>query len=65
MPPKRKPTGKGKPEAEKIITGEEALEFKATLDAGQPLDDATLLKLLHADKPCEGLYSKACKVRRK
>jgi hypothetical protein len=60
MPPKRKST---KPNEAAIITGSQALQLKARLDAGETLDDETLLKLLHADVPCEALYSKACKVR--
>ena len=63
MAPKRKSAAKAKSEEAPIITGAQALQLKTALDAGQPLDDETLLALLHADKPCEGLYSKACKVR--
>jgi hypothetical protein len=62
MAPKKKSNAKASKEAA-IINGSEALQLKAALDAGQTLDDETLLKLLHADAPCEGLYSKACKVR--
>ena len=63
MAPKKKTSAKAKANEAAIITGSEALRLKAALDAGQTLDDETLLKLLHADVPCEGLYSKACKVR--
>ena len=61
MPPKRKAKAKEKPEV--IITGHQALQLKEALNAGQKLDDGTLLTLLKADLPCEGLYSKTCKVR--
>ncbi|KAL4524346.1 hypothetical protein Ndes2437B_g05121 [Nannochloris sp. 'desiccata'] len=60
MAPKKKST-KGNEAA--IITGSQALQLKARLDAGGTLDDETLLKLLRADVPCEGLYSKACKSK--
>lgn len=62
MAPKRKASGKSKPAETPIITGAQALQLKAALDAGQTLDDETLLTLLKSDTPCEGLYSKACKV---
>jgi hypothetical protein len=61
MAPKKKQAAKAN-EAP-IINGSQALQLKAALDAGQTLDDEVLLKLLQADSPCEGLYSKACKVR--
>lgn len=65
MAPKRKAGAKAKAEQGPIITGAQALQLKAALDAGQQLDDETLLELLHANTPCESLYSKACKVHRR
>ena len=64
MPPKRKGPSKGKPEQEAGggITGAEALQLKQALQSGHTLDDDTILTLLKADVPCEGLFSKACKV---
>ena len=62
MAPKRKAAGKGKQAEEPIITGTQALQLKDALDAGQTLDDETLLTLLKSNTPCEGLYSKNCKV---
>ena len=63
MPPKKKGAAKSTAVVDPIITGDQALQLKGALDAGQPLDNDTLLTLLHADTPCEGLYSKTCKVR--
>ncbi len=63
MAPKKKQAAQAKSNEAAIINGSQALQLKAALDAGQSLDDETLLKLLHADVPCEGLYSKTCKVR--
>jgi hypothetical protein len=65
MPPKKKAKTKVGSERDQAISGAEALQLKAKLEAGEQLEDSTLLRLLKADKPCEGLYSKACKVRLK
>ncbi|PSC68725.1 ubiquitin carboxyl-terminal hydrolase 26 [Micractinium conductrix] len=65
MAPKRV---KGKPQplpSEQEVGGEEAQRLKAAIEAGggslEALQPAQLLRVLKADKPCEGLYSKACK----
>jgi len=63
MAPKRKGGPRTKPEEPLIVTGQQALQLKEALDSGKSLDNEALLILLHAFKPCEGLYSKACKVR--
>jgi hypothetical protein len=53
---------KSKSEMDTTISKSEALRLKETLNSGQLIDRETLLKLLHADKPCCGLYNKSCKV---
>jgi len=53
---------KPKSETDTAISKSEALRLKDTLNSGQLIDRETLLKLLHADKPCCGLYNKSCKV---
>lgn len=49
------------------VNGEEAAALKALLESGTGqlggLTDGQVLRVLKADKPCEELYSKACKVR--
>lgn len=49
------------------VNGEEAAALKALLESGTGqlggLTDSQVLRVLKANKPCEGLYSKACKVR--
>ncbi len=49
------------------VNGEEAAALKALLESGTGplggLTDAQVLRVLKADKLCEELYSKACKVR--
>lgn len=64
MPPKRKaqPRANGRDQWN-FISGSEASQYKAQLDAGEELDTGSLLKLLHADQACEALYSKSCKVK--
>jgi hypothetical protein len=41
---------------------EEARELQAVITSGGRLSDGELLRVLKADKPCEALYSKACKA---
>lgn len=60
--PKANPK-KGNKAGDGEITGAQAQRLKQKLEAKAKLDEATLLKLLKSDKPCEGLYSKACKVQ--
>jgi hypothetical protein len=67
MAPKRA-QGKGKKkdaQQDETITGAQALALKRSIDAGQPLDDQTILHLVKADVPCDGLYSKTSKVFRR
>ncbi|KAL4440027.1 hypothetical protein ABPG75_003028 [Micractinium tetrahymenae] len=49
------------------VNGEEAAALKALLETGTGplggLTDAQVLRVLKADNPCEGLYSKACKSK--
>lgn len=54
--------GKGGAGASSELTGEEARSLKALVDTTGSLSDADVLRVVKADKPCEGLYSKACKV---
>lgn len=63
MPP-RGSKAKGKVQVEQIgsVGKAQALRLRKTLNEGARLDDDTLLRLLGADKPCEGLYSKTCKA---
>jgi hypothetical protein len=41
---------------------EEARELQSVIASGGRLSDSELLRVLKADKPCETLYSKACKA---
>ena len=63
MAPKRKGARKKDEGDGEPIGGAEAMRLKAQLKDGQ-LDDDKLLELLKANVPCDGLYSKSCKVRR-
>jgi hypothetical protein len=55
--------GKGKPDSDELL-GEEARSLKALIDTSGALTTVDVLRVLKADKPCEGLYSKSCKVSR-
>ncbi|KAI3431674.1 hypothetical protein D9Q98_004721 [Chlorella vulgaris] len=52
--------GKGKPDSGDLL-GEEARSLKALIDTSGALTTVDVLRVLKADKPCEGLYSKSCK----
>lgn len=62
MPPKRKAPRANSRDQWNFISGREALEYKARINAGEELDTEILLRLLHADQACDELYSKSCKV---
>lgn len=64
MPPRaQKGKAKSQPEVASPVGKAQALRLLQALKAGKPLEVFTLLRLLGADIPCEGVYSKTCKVR--
>ena len=66
---KRSAAGRGKARqqhaaGEDDLTGAQAAILRSTLEQTGMLPDEDVLRLLNADRTCEGLYSKSCKVRR-
>lgn len=63
--PAKSKGGKQPPGIGDEVTGEEARNLKTMIESGgvAALDYTQVLRVIKADKPCEGLYSKSCKVR--
>ena len=65
---KRSAPGRGKGKQQQAagqddLTGAQAAILRSTLEQTGMLPDEDVLRLLKADRACEGLYNKSCKVR--